>query len=694
MDRFDYYVYAGDKMTADGMRPMSPFAETFEADKYYFIFVDIVPKDGNTVFQGFNLENGDSLGTGSTLLGVPAVFWRYPEAIGGRMMITTAYGLLADASEEGITTVSSVDITGAPEPAEGVSMSLSGVQVSTAGIRIAADKTRWQEAQGDGWVGTTDSTFQAGKRYRLQVSLTAETNYRLAEKITATINGSSTGVKTNVESGRPMDRAVTKEYDAVPETTYQVTTGVNGTGGTISSGRTGLRRNEQFTVTFTPAQNYVVDRVTVNGIAVTVTGNTLILTMNEDKSVAVSFKPVTYNLTTSVSGGNGTISAGAAGLAANSVQTVTFTPDAGYEIDAVTVNGNPATVTGNTYTLTMVKDMNVVVTYKRIVTTLSEIRLTGPVAKDSLAAGTLPPASLTSATAGATVDSTKTEWCVWVADPYLGNTWMKKNGTSAIGGNSYGLRTNLTLAPYTVLADNVRVYYNGEDVSGGNTRITKDSGTVTVAFSMGKAAGTSTTQTYTLTTRVEGGHGTITEGKAEVVSGSYEWIFITPDEKYEVDTVTVNGKKPSDDELSTDGTMLMITILKDTAVVATFKPKANATFDLTTSVNGGNGTISAGKTNLMANSTEIVTFTPDAGYMVDTVTVNGTAVKVTGNNLILQMTDNMDVVVTFKSSIPVMKPSELPMTGDDNHLGLWIALTVLSALALLGIHRLVSKRRW
>ena len=47
----------------------------------------------------------------------------------------------------------------------------------------------------------------------------------------------------------------------------------------------------------------------------------------------------TYSLTTQVNGGHGTISASKAGLAAGSHETVVFTPDTGYEIDTVTVNG-------------------------------------------------------------------------------------------------------------------------------------------------------------------------------------------------------------------------------------------------------------------------------------------------------------------------------------------------------------------
>lgn len=74
----------------------------------------------------------------------------------------------------------------------------------------------------------------------------------------------------------------------------------------------------------------------------------------------------TYSLTTQVNGGNGTISASKAGLAAGSHETIVFTPDSGYEIDTVTVNGAKAEVLSNMLEVIMDADKTVIVTYKSI----------------------------------------------------------------------------------------------------------------------------------------------------------------------------------------------------------------------------------------------------------------------------------------------------------------------------------------
>ena len=74
----------------------------------------------------------------------------------------------------------------------------------------------------------------------------------------------------------------------------------------------------------------------------------------------------TYSLTTQVNGGHGTISASKAGLAAGSHETIVFTPDSGYEIDTVTVNGVKAEVLSNTLEVIMDADKTIIVTYKSI----------------------------------------------------------------------------------------------------------------------------------------------------------------------------------------------------------------------------------------------------------------------------------------------------------------------------------------
>ena len=71
-------------------------------------------------------------------------------------------------------------------------------------------------------------------------------------------------------------------------------------------------------------------------------------------------------------------------------------------------------------------------------------------------------------------------------------------------------------------------------------------------------------------------------------------------------------------------------------------------FDVNTSVNGGNGTITSSKTNVIEGSVVELTFTPDTGYMIDKVLVNSVETNVTGNSINLTVDKNYNVEVSYK----------------------------------------------
>ena len=109
----------------------------------------------------------------------------------------------------------------------------------------------------------------------------------------------------------------------------------------------------------------------------------------------------------------------------------------------------------------------------------------------------------------------------------------------------------------------------------------------------------------------------------------------------------------------------------EVSVKATYKNAPVTTYSLTTQVNGGHGTISASKTGLTEGSTETVTFTPDDGYEIDLVTVNGVVTDVLSNILNVTMDADKTVIVTYKA-IPhthtydqeIQKPETLKSAAD------------------------------
>lgn len=95
--------------------------------------------------------------------------------------------------------------------------------------------------------------------------------------------------------------------------------------------------------------------------------------------------------------------------------------------------------------------------------------------------------------------------------------------------------------------------------------------------------------------------------------------------------------------------------------------KIETTYSLTTQVNGGNGTISASKAGLAAGSHETIVFTPDSGYKIDTVTVNGVKAEVLSNMLEVIMDADKTVIVTYKSIPHIHNYGTAWKSDADNH---------------------------
>ena len=172
----------------------------------------------------------------------------------------------------------------------------------------------------------------------------------------------------------------------------------------------------------------------------------------------------------------------------------------------------------------------------------------------------------------------------------------------------------------------------------------------------------------------------VTDGKATIGAGSEiskaaqgTTITLTanaaPDGKVFDKWVVESGSATLEDANSETTTFIMPD--SEVSVKATYKNAPVTTYSLTTQVNGGHGTISASKTGLTEGSTETVIFTPDDGYEIDLVTVNGVATDVLSNILNVTMDADKTVIVTYKA-IPhthtydqeIQKPETLKSAAD------------------------------
>lgn len=154
-----------------------------------------------------------------------------------------------------------------------------------------------------------------------------------------------------------------------------------------------------------------------------------------------------------------------------------------------------------------------------------------------------------------------------------------------------------------------------------------------------------------------------TKGTENVLWGQDLSMTITPDTDYLIDSVLVDGKAA---EVGADGVLTLSNIKNAASVKVTFKSTASVNkynFSVSASNNGSvtvNGTAIDGSysvTDAYENTVYDLTVTPDAGYIVNSVKVNGEETALTDGKLRITLTANTTVDISF------VKEPRLQMTS-------------------------------
>ena len=133
--------------------------------------------------------------------------------------------------------------------------------------------------------------------------------------------------------------------------TFDVITSVPGGNGTITPSKIDVLEGSKVKITFTPNTGYMIDKVLVNGIEKTTTGNEIEITVDEEKTVEVSYKKIPFTITVEEVTGATVNPDGTVTVSYGDNKDFTITANTGYKLVKVLVNDVEKALDGNTLKL-------------------------------------------------------------------------------------------------------------------------------------------------------------------------------------------------------------------------------------------------------------------------------------------------------------------------------------------------------
>jgi hypothetical protein len=398
--------------------------------------------------------------------------------------------------------------------------------------------------------------------------------------------------------------------------TYTLTV-TQGSNGTISPGTSIVNNGENQQFTITPNTGYHIDSVIVDNEKVDSTTSYTFVNVTANHTIRAVFKINTYTITAS-SGNNGNINpSGAVNVNYGADTTFTFTPNTGYHVDSVFVDGLfVGSLVGYTfYNVTATHTISVKFKINSFTITSS-----------ANGEGTISPSGNTSVQYDDTLRFTATpnSSCYKLSKIML-------DGDSVASSSPYTLR-NIS-ANHSVAAYFVQKTFSVTETHGANGSVTP-SGTTTVNCS--------DSLVYT----------------------------ISPGTGYRVAVVMIDGE-------TSVGSVTSYTFRNITAnhsINATF---SIVQFTITASA-GNNGTITpSGNVTVNYNGSQTFTITANANYKIDSVLIDGNNIDTTSSYTFSNVTSEHTIRVTFKekNNLPVAnagsdsveknRTKTITLTGND-----------------------------
>jgi hypothetical protein len=493
----------------------------------------------------------------------------------------------------------------------------------------------------------------AGPSYTLSTSVTGSGtvtlnptggSYSPGTVVTCTANPQTgwvfsnwTGDLTGTTNPQTITMSANKSITAVFTQTSNIITASAGTGGTISpSGTVSVLYGASQTFTITPNTGYQIASVLVDGGSVGAVTTYTFTNVTAAHTISATFALRTFTITASAGTGGSISPTGAVSVLYGANQTFTITPNTGYQIASVLVDGASVGAVIS-YTFTNVTTVHTIsasfsATMYSLATSVTgsgSIGLTpsgGSYSSGTVVTCTATPQTgwkftswegdLTSATNPQTITMTSNKSITAVFDRILFviTTTAGPGGTvlpSSTVAVAYGDDATLNFVPNTgyqvssVVVDGVNVsaegFYTFRNVTASHN--------VSVSFS----------QIVSTITASAGIGGTISpSGSVSVPYGSNQTFAISPNTGYQIASVLVDGVSA--------GAVTSYTFTNVTSahtISATFSP---ITFTITTSAGTGGSISPSGSVSVPYGGSQTFTITPNTGYLIAAVLVDGSSV--------------------------------------------------------------------
>jgi hypothetical protein len=391
-----------------------------------------------------------------------------------------------------------------------------------------------------------------------------------------------------------------------PKPTFTISASVTTGGGTISpSGSVTVTQGENQRFDFTSNTGYEIDQVLVDNSPNEVAkanGYYTFTNVTNNHTIVISFKAIvipTYTITASVTTDGGSISP-------NGTQTVNhgddqqfdFTPNTGYEINQVLIDGVPdetAKASGS-YTFTNVTANHTIAVSFKVKQYTITVSIDG----------------------GGNID------------PPNSVTLNHGNNQTFTFAPNFGYEINQVLIDG---APNEAAKANG---SYTFTNVTANH-TIAVSFKV---------KQYTITVSIDGGGNIDPPNSVTLNHGDSQTFTFAPNFGYEINQVLIDNF--SNETAKATGSYTFTNVTSNHTIAVTFKLK---TFTITASIDGGGNIDPPNSVTLNHGDNQTFTFVPNFGYEINQVLIDGVpneAAKANGSYTFTNVTANHTSAVSFK----------------------------------------------